>query len=157
MIPKRHRLLLGLAAALLALIVLGGLLQAIRTLLWDLGYFLPGWLITPLLLLRIALIAVMVMQVELPWWRQIRHRSASRRSDASQEVPTTRRDVAGRSLIALIVCWSGWRTALCGEPAPGARTGGAEPCPRRSCGGGVWHWIERQNITDPCPASGHGG
>ena len=32
MIPKRHRLLLGLAAALAALIVLGGLLQAIRTL-----------------------------------------------------------------------------------------------------------------------------
>ncbi len=101
MIPKRHRLLLGLAAALLALIVLGGLLQAIRTLLWDLSYFLPGWLITPLLLLGIALIAVMVMQVGLPWWRQIRHRSASRRSDASQEVPTTRRDAAGRSLISI--------------------------------------------------------
>ena len=52
MIPKRHRLLLGLAAALAALIVLGGLLQAIRILLWELSYFLPGWLITPLLLRR---------------------------------------------------------------------------------------------------------
>lgn len=101
MIPKRHRLLLGLAAALAALIVLGGLLQAIRTLLWELSYFLPGWLITPLLLLVIALIAATVMQVGLPWWQQIRHRSATKRTDASQQAPTTRRDAAGRSLISI--------------------------------------------------------
>ena len=67
MIPKRHRLLLGLAAALAALIVLGGLLQAVRTLLWDLSYFLPGWLITPLLLLGLALVSALVVQVGLPW------------------------------------------------------------------------------------------
>ena len=101
MIPKRHRLLLGLAAALAALIVLGGLLQAVRTLLWDLSYFLPGWLITPLLLLGLALVAALVVQVGLPWWRQIRHRSSSKRAEAPQAVPTTRRDAADRSLISI--------------------------------------------------------
>ena len=98
MIPKRHRLLLGLAAALAALIVLGGLLQAIRTLLWDLSYFLPAWLITPLLLLGLALIAAVVVQVGLPWWRQIRHRSTTKGADAPEEPPATRRDAAGRNL-----------------------------------------------------------
>ena len=101
MIPKRHRLLLGLAAALAALIVLGGLLQAIRTLLWDLSYFLPAWLITPLLLLGLALIAAVVVQVGLPWWRQIRHRSTTKGADAPEEPPATRRDAAGRSLISI--------------------------------------------------------
>ena len=101
MIPKRHRLLLGLVAALAALIVLGGLLQAIRTLLWDLSYFLPAWLITPLLLLGLALIAAVVVQVGLPWWRQIRHRSTTKGADAPKEPPATRRDAAGRSLISI--------------------------------------------------------
>ena len=101
MIPKRHRLLLGLAAALAALIVLGGLLQAILTLLWDLSYFLPAWLITPLLLLGLALIAAVVVQVGLPWWRQIRHRSTTKGHDAPEEPPATRRDAAGRSLISI--------------------------------------------------------
>ena len=100
-IPKRHRLLLGLAAALAALIVLGGLLQAVRTLLWDLSYFLPGWLITPLLLLGLALVSALVVQVGLPWWRQIRHRSSTKRAEAPQAVPTTRRDAADQSLISI--------------------------------------------------------
>ena len=32
------------------------MLQAIRTLLWDLSYFLPGWLLAPVLLLGLGLI-----------------------------------------------------------------------------------------------------
>ena len=31
-------------------------MRAIRTLLWDLSYFLPTWLLTPVLLLGLALI-----------------------------------------------------------------------------------------------------
>ena len=42
MIKGRQRMLLGLAAAFVALVVLGGILQAIRTLIWDLSYFLAG-------------------------------------------------------------------------------------------------------------------
>ena len=42
MIPPRSRLLIGLAAGLLALVVIGAILQAVRSLLWDLSYLLPG-------------------------------------------------------------------------------------------------------------------
>ena len=37
--------------ALVVLIVLGMVLQAIRNLLWDLSYWLPPWLVGPVLLL----------------------------------------------------------------------------------------------------------
>ena len=55
-----------------ALVVLGGILQAIRTLIWDLSYFLPGWLITPILLLGLGLLAAVAFQVGWPWWRACR-------------------------------------------------------------------------------------
>ena len=55
MIKGRNRLLLALAAVLAGLVVLGSFLQALRTLIWDLSYFLPGWLITPILLLGLGL------------------------------------------------------------------------------------------------------
>lgn len=61
----RTRLLLGLACALLALVVVGVVLQAVRTLLWDLSYFLPPWLLTPILLLGLTLLATAVVQVGL--------------------------------------------------------------------------------------------
>ena len=98
MINGRNRLLLGLAAAFAALVVLGGILQAIRTLLWDLSYFLPGWLITPLLLLGLALIGTLVVQFGLPWWRQWRQQRATKPSPQPLNTPTTRREAAGRSL-----------------------------------------------------------
>ena len=97
-INGRNRLLLGLAAAFAALVVLGGILQAIRTLLWDLSYFLPGWLITPLLLLGLALVGTVVVQFGLPWWRQWRQQRASKPSPQPLDTPTTRREAAGRSL-----------------------------------------------------------
>ena len=61
MIKGRQRLLLGLAAAFASLVVLGGILQAIRSLIWDLSYFLPGWLITPILLLGLGLLTAVVV------------------------------------------------------------------------------------------------
>ena len=66
----RTRLLLGLACALLALVLVGVVLQAVRTLLWDLSYFLPPWLLTPILLMGLVLIATAGVQVGLPWWGQ---------------------------------------------------------------------------------------
>ena len=82
MIKSSQRLLLGLAAAFASLVVLGGILQAIRTLIWDLSYFLPGWLITPILLLGLGLLAAVVVQVGWPWWKHFKR--ASRRT-----TPTT--------------------------------------------------------------------
>ena len=96
----RTRLLIGLAGALLALVVLGAVLQAIRTLLWDLSYFLPTWLLTPVLLLGLALIAVFVYQVGWPWWRSWKRQRSQQRSSVSSEVeqPKDRRQAASRSL-----------------------------------------------------------
>ena len=96
----RTRLLIGLAGALLALVVIGGVLQAIRTLLWDLSYFLPTWLLTPVLLLGLALIAVFAYQVGWPWWRAWRRQREQRRGSVSSDVdqPKDRRQAASRSL-----------------------------------------------------------
>ena len=41
------------AAALIALMVIGLVLQGIRNLLWDLSYWLPAWLVGPVLLLSL--------------------------------------------------------------------------------------------------------
>ena len=71
-------MLLGLAAAFVALVVLGGILQAIRTLIWDLSYFLPGWLITPILLLGLGLLAAVAVQVGWPWWQQLQQQKQPR-------------------------------------------------------------------------------
>ena len=68
----RTRLLIGLSAALLVLVVVGMVLQAIRTLLWDLSYVLPPWLLTPVLLLGVGLIAAVAVQLVWPWWQQRR-------------------------------------------------------------------------------------
>ena len=69
MIPPRSRLLIGLAAGLLALVVIGAILQAVRSLLWDLSYLLPGWLLTPVLLLAVGLILALGIQIGWPWWQ----------------------------------------------------------------------------------------
>ena len=71
---SRTKILIGLAAGLLGLVVIGGVLQAIRTLLWDLSYFLPAWLLTPILLLALALIAGVAVQLGWPWWKSWQQR-----------------------------------------------------------------------------------
>tara|TARA_B100001287_G_scaffold53109_1_gene41872 strand:+ start:899 stop:1201 length:303 start_codon:yes stop_codon:yes gene_type:complete len=90
----RQQMLLGLAAAFVALVVLGGILQAIRTLIWDLSYFLPGWLITPILLLGLGLLAAVAFQVGWPWWKQLRRQRKTSGSSVDVDAPANRRDAA---------------------------------------------------------------
>ena len=66
-------ILLGVAA-LIALMVIGLVLQGIRNLLWDLSYWLPPWLVGPVLLIGAGLIVAVVVQIGLPWMRQWRSR-----------------------------------------------------------------------------------
>ena len=101
MIKGRQKLLLGLAAAFAALVVLGGILQAIRTLIWDLSYFLPGWLITPILLLGLGLLGTVLVQVGWPWWKQLQSRRRTPDRSPSTEAPSNRRDAAQRSLTSI--------------------------------------------------------
>ena len=63
---RQTRLLIGLAVAFVALVVIGVAVQTIRSLLWDLSYFLPPWLLTPVLLLGLVLVVTVVMQVGWP-------------------------------------------------------------------------------------------
>ena len=94
-------MVLGLAAAFVALVVLGGILQAIRTLIWDLSYFLPGWLITPILLLGLGLLAAVTLQVGWPWWQQLQRQRKASDSSPKAEAPANRRDAAQQSLTSI--------------------------------------------------------
>jgi len=89
--------------ALVALVVLGMVLQAIRNLLWDLSYLLPPWLVGPILLLGVALVVALVLQVGWPWlkaWRQNRTAgdAGGRSTDAQPTPPDSRRQAAEQSL-----------------------------------------------------------
>ena len=100
MIPPRSRLLIGLAAGLLALVVIGAILQAVRSLLWDLSYLLPGWLLTPVLLLAVGLILALGIQIGWPWGQswQRRKRRPDQTTEPQIQVPSDRREAATRSL-----------------------------------------------------------
>jgi len=104
MLPKR--LWLWIALALLLLVVVAVVLQAFNQLLWQLSYWLPGWLIGPLLLLVLAAIGLALAQVGLPWLQATRQGKGSgpgHRGEAplNLERPTSRREAAERNLEAI--------------------------------------------------------
>ena len=96
---SRSKLLLILAGAFVALIAIGGVLQAIRTLLWDLSYFLPGWLLAPVLLLGLGLLVAVGFQLGWPAWKRLqRRRLRQGQTPAAINAPQDRRDAARMSL-----------------------------------------------------------
>ncbi|MGB1621606.1 MAG: YcjF family protein [Synechococcus sp.] len=97
---SRSRLLLILAGSLVVLIVVGGVLQAIRTLLWDLSYFLPGWLLAPVLLLGLGLVIAVGVQLGWPTWKRLqqRRRLQQRGTSEALQAPRDRRGAAQLSL-----------------------------------------------------------
>ena len=104
MLPKRLWLWIGLA--LLLLVAAAVVLQAFNQLLWQLSYWLPGWLIGPLVLLVLAAIALALAQVGLPWLgglRQGKGANPGRRGEAplNLERPASRREAAERNLAAI--------------------------------------------------------
>lgn len=92
-------ILLGVAA-LIALMVIGLVLQGIRNLLWDLSYWLPPWLVGPVLLIGAGLIVAVVVQIGLPWMRQWRSRRLRQDASSAEDrpAPSSRRDAAEQSL-----------------------------------------------------------
>ena len=104
MLPKR--LWLWIALALLLLVVAAVVLQAFNQLLWQLSYWLPGWLIGPLVLLVLAAIGLALAQVGLPWLQALRQGKGTgpgRRGEAplNLERPASRREAAERNLDAI--------------------------------------------------------
>jgi GTPase SAR1 family protein len=104
MLPKR--LWLWIALALVVLVVAAVVLQAFNQLLWQLSYWLPGWLIGPLVLLVLAAIGLALAQVGLPWLQALRQGKGTgpgRRGEAplNMERPASRREAAERNLNAI--------------------------------------------------------
>ena len=100
--PLGPRLWLWIALAFLALALVGVALQALNQLLWQLSYWLPGWLLGPLLLLLLAAVGLAFAQIGWPWlraWRRGGRSSAS--GTASLPLPANRREAARRNLEAI--------------------------------------------------------
>lgn len=97
--PRRLWLWIGIALA--GLLLAGMLLQGINLMLWQLSYWLPGWLVGPLLLLVLAALLLAVLQVGLPWLQAWRRKGAAHPSQAAAPPATSRREAAERNLAAI--------------------------------------------------------
>jgi small GTP-binding protein len=102
-LPNGPRLWIGIGIGFAALALLGVVLQAVNQLLWQLSYWLPTWLLGPLLLLMFAALMLAVIQIGWPWfqaWRRGERRDGS--GQALQAVaPANRREAAQRNLEAI--------------------------------------------------------
>jgi hypothetical protein len=101
--PTR-RLWIWIALALLVLILAGVVLQALNQLLWQLSYWLPGWLVGPLLLLVLGVILLAAAQLGWPWFQALRRggkAGSSAGSSADLQLPFSRREAAARNLEAI--------------------------------------------------------
>ncbi|MEB3335470.1 MAG: GTP-binding protein [Cyanobacteriota bacterium] len=94
----RPRLWLWVAVALGALVVVGVVLQGLNQLLWQLSYWLPEWLVGPLLLVVLAAVGLALVQVGWPWFQSL---ARSRRERQPVEPAHSRREAAARNLDAI--------------------------------------------------------
>jgi small GTP-binding protein len=100
MVPRRLWLWIGVG--LLALVLAGMVLQAVNLFLWQLSYWLPGWLVGPLVLVVLLLLLLAVAQVGWPWFQALRRQRTDQAAKARQlERPGSRREAAERNLAAI--------------------------------------------------------
>jgi small GTP-binding protein len=100
--PLGPRLWLWLGLAFVALALVGVVLQALNQLLWQLSYWLPGWLLTPLLLLLLAGVGLAAVQVGWPWWQAWRRGArGGGNGGPGPSPPANRREAARRNLEAI--------------------------------------------------------
>jgi len=109
-LKTRHRLWLVLAALLAALLVVGGVVQAINQLIWQLSAVLPYGLVTPVLWLLLLAAAALLLQLGWPWLRPVLQRRgwldflpAATKSPRlpTQSTPSSRREAARQNLEAI--------------------------------------------------------
>ncbi len=99
---RRLRLWLWIGGGLLGLLLIGMVLQGFNQLLWQLSYWLPGWLVAPLLLLFAA--AALLATARLAWPWLLSSKRAPRTGGSSRlevEPATSRREAAERNLAAI--------------------------------------------------------
>ncbi len=101
---NKQRLLLFVSAAFAALLLIGGvigaLLRLVNELRYSLQYFLPYWLVGPVLFLASILFLGLLVQIAWPWWHEfIKKRDSSGRNQTFQATPPqNRRQAAKQSL-----------------------------------------------------------
>ena len=98
------RLWLWLGAALLLLVVITAVLQAINNLLWQLSYLLPSWLVGPVTLLLFGGAALLLARVAWPWlmaWRRGDWSGKRPGSATDAEPPGNRQEAAQKNLEAI--------------------------------------------------------
>jgi small GTP-binding protein len=94
------RLWMAIGLGLVALLLVAAVLQGLNQLIWQLSYWLPGWLVAPLVLLLLAALALGLAQLVLPWWRRGGN-GRPRRSSPPQPPASSRREAASRHLEAI--------------------------------------------------------
>ena len=98
--PARPWIWLGVA--LVAVVVLTVVLQAVNTLIWQLSYLLPSWLVGPVLLLLFGGAALLVARLAWPWlsdWHRNRGRPSGPMPPPAP--PGNRQDAAVQNLEAI--------------------------------------------------------
>jgi small GTP-binding protein len=104
----RTRLWIAVAVLLLALLVVGLVLQAFNQLIWQLSAVLPYGLVGPVALLLVAVVAALLAQLAWPWLQLIRPGGSGRRAPRGDgqgkrppDPPSSRREAAARNLDAI--------------------------------------------------------
>jgi uncharacterized protein len=108
-LKQRTRLWLVLALALLALLVVGMVLQAFNQLIWQLSSVLPYGLVGPVALLLVLAAAALLGQLVWPWLRDLsaggwRWGGAGKSRETSRPAaapPSNRREAAARQLAGI--------------------------------------------------------
>ena len=97
----RTRLWLIAGLALVALIVVGLVLQAINTLYFQLSWVLPAWIVQPIFFLVFAGLVVLLVQLAWPWLQGSLGVKKRQSSGASLPPPGNRREAAAQNLAAI--------------------------------------------------------
>ncbi|MGC5196291.1 GTP-binding protein, partial [Aphanothece microscopica] len=100
---NRTRLWLAAGLLLLALLVVGMVLQAINQLVWQLSGVLPYGLVGPVVFLLLAGAVLLLAQLAWPWIRSLGRSSkgGGERNALPPEAPSSRREAAARNLEAI--------------------------------------------------------
>ncbi|SBO42354.1 YcjF family protein [Cyanobium sp. NIES-981] len=99
---SRTRLWIAAGALLLALVVVGMVLQAINQLVWQLSAILPYGLVGPVVVLLMAGAVLLLAQLAWPWLRSLRTGSRSGSLPPQPPpAPDNRREAAARQLEAI--------------------------------------------------------
>lgn len=125
-----------LALALVVLVVVAFVVQAFNSLLWQLSYLLPSWLVGPVLLLLVGGGALLLGRLAWPWIADLGGTSKGKTDPKALEPPPPRgRRRPAATWRRSIKCSIGCVMRCNGRPC--ARSGNAS---KPTCKGVIWCW-----------------